>query len=146
VGDIVADHGPMAVGALCGKGVSWFTAAESAGAVFAEARSIEGASWSAAHQEEQRVQAELLRCIFGNPFRPVRLDPAFLPPIVATLARAGYEERLPNGDLDPERLTVLADALEEHGAAGELVEHLRSTRRHVRGCHVLDLILRQTGS
>jgi hypothetical protein len=33
---------------------------------------------------------------------------------------------------------VLADALEELGAAGETVGHLRSAGPHVRGCHVVD--------
>jgi RNA-directed DNA polymerase len=35
----------------------------------------------------------------------------------------------------------LADALEENGASGELLEHLRSPGPHVRGCWALDLVL-----
>src|SRR5262249_41849422 len=73
VGDIIADHGPMAVEAVCEQGVSWFTPAESTGAVAAEARSDQGVSWSTAHQEEQHAQAALLRDIFGNPFRPLKV-------------------------------------------------------------------------
>src|SRR5688572_16857480 len=42
---------------------------------------------------------------------------------------------------DPHRLSVLADALEEAGATGELVAHLRSPGPHVRGCWALDLVL-----
>ena len=60
----------------------------------------------------------------------------------ASLARAAYEERhLPGGELDPHRLGVLADALEEDGAPAELVAHLRGPGPHVRGCHVVDLCL-----
>jgi hypothetical protein len=53
------------------------------------------------------------------------------------------ERELPNGHLDGHRLAVLADALEEAGADGELVEHLRGPGPHYRGCHVVDLILQK---
>jgi hypothetical protein len=43
--------------------------------------------------------------------------------------------------LDPDRLAVLADAMEEAGADAEMVEHLRGPGPHVRGCLVLDLLL-----
>jgi hypothetical protein len=86
-----------------------------------------------------------LRDIFGNPFRTLpRIDLAWLAwvgGVVPTLARAAYEERLlPSGTLDPERLSVLADALEEAGADADLFAHLRSPGPHVRGCHVVDLL------
>ena len=58
------------------------------------------------------------------------------------MARAAYEERfLPSGELDPARLSVLADALEEAGAEGELLAHLRGPGPHVRGCWAVDLVL-----
>jgi hypothetical protein len=97
---------------------------------------------AAAHGPEDRAQAALVRDLFGNPFRPLTLDPARRSPTVASLARAAYEERhLPSGEFDPHRLAVLADALEEAGAPGELVAHLRGPGPHVRGCHVVDLCL-----
>jgi hypothetical protein len=49
--------------------------------------------------------------------------------------------QFPSGELDPHRLAVLADALEEAGAPAELVEHLRSPGPHVRGCWPVDLCL-----
>jgi hypothetical protein len=63
--------------------------------------------------------------------------------LVASLAAAAYEERLPlNGTLDPARLAVLSDALEEAGCADEaILSHLRSPGPHVRGCWALDLVL-----
>jgi hypothetical protein len=61
---------------------------------------------------------------------------------VSGLARAAYDERLmPGGELDPHRLAVLSDALEEAGASDELTAHLRSPGPHARGCHVVDLCL-----
>jgi hypothetical protein len=43
---------------------------------------------------------------------------------------------------DPANISVLADALEESGAAEEMVSHLRSGLPHVRGCHVVDICWR----
>ena len=59
------------------------------------------------------------------------------------LARPAYEDRLlPSGHLDPVRLAVLADALEEAGCTDEsILTHLRSAGPHVRGCWALDLVL-----
>jgi hypothetical protein len=62
------------------------------------------------------LKARLLRDLFGNPFRLVVLDPAWLSPGVLALARAAHDERvMPSGELDGARLAVLADALEEAG-------------------------------
>jgi hypothetical protein len=83
-----------------------------------------------------------VRCVFGNPFRHVALTPTARTPLVVALAEAAYAERLmPGGELDPERLAVLADALEEEGEVAELVDHLRAPGPHVRGCHLVDLCL-----
>jgi hypothetical protein len=61
---------------------------------------------------------------------------------VLSLAEAAYQERLlPSGELDPQRLAVLADALEEAGAEGDLLAHLRGPGPHVRGCWALDAAL-----
>jgi hypothetical protein len=62
---------------------------------------------------------------------------------VTPLASVAYEDRaLPSGELDPARLSVLADALEDAGCTDpDLLGHLRSAGPHVRGCWVVDLIL-----
>jgi hypothetical protein len=84
----------------------------------------------------------LIRDIFGDPFRPITVPSSHRTPAVVSLAQAAYDERhLPGGELDPHRLAVLADALEEVGTTGELVTHLRGPGPHVRGCHVVDLYL-----
>jgi hypothetical protein len=81
-------------------------------------------------------QADLLRELIGNPFRPVALGPAQRTPTVASLAAAIYEESA------FDRLPILADALEDAGCADRaLLDHLRGGGPHVRGCWALDLIL-----
>jgi hypothetical protein len=93
-------------------------------------------------RRELKAQVGLIRDVFGNPFHPITLVTAHRTPTIVSLARAAYDERrLPSGELDPHRLAVLADALEEAGAATELVEHLRSPGPHVRGCFAVDLCL-----
>jgi hypothetical protein len=97
-----------------------------------------------AERAEQGRQAVLLRDVFGPlPFRPVPVDPAWLSwsdGTVVRLAEAAYDEwHLPAGTLDPARLAVLADALEEAGCQdAEILGHLRGPGPHVRGCHVVD--------
>jgi hypothetical protein len=58
------------------------------------------------------------------------------------VAQAAYEERsLPAGEMDPVRLAILADALEEAGCGNEaILGHLRGPGPHVRGCWVVDLV------
>jgi hypothetical protein len=93
-------------------------------------------------RREDGEQARLLLDVLGNPFRPLAVPPACLSPTVIRLARAAYEEReLPSGHLDPARLNVLADSLEDAGAAQALIDHLRSPGPHVRGCFAVDLLL-----
>jgi hypothetical protein len=92
-------------------------------------------------------QANLLRCIFCNPFRPPPPIPAawltWNDSTIPRLAEVAYEERqLPSGHLDFARLAILADALEEAGCqVAEVLDHLRGTGPHVRGCWPVDLIL-----
>jgi hypothetical protein len=93
--------------------------------------------------EERRGQCGLIRETFGNPFRPVTVKPAWQAPQVAALAQAAYDRReLPAGTLDPARLAVLANALEDAGFdQTDLLDHLRGPGPHVRGCWVIDLLL-----
>jgi hypothetical protein len=83
----------------------------------------------------------LFDCVFGNPFRSVALDPAWLgwnDGCIVKLAKVIYHERA----FSTERMGVLADALEDAGCADRFVlGHLRGPGPHVRGCFVVDLIL-----
>jgi hypothetical protein len=62
---------------------------------------------------------------------------------VVALARAAYDQReLPAGTLDPARLAVQADALEEAGCTdADILNHCRRPGVHVRGCWAVDLLL-----
>jgi hypothetical protein len=81
----------------------------------------------------------LARDLFGHPFRPVVIEPAWLAwngGTVARLAEAIYVNR------DFDRLPILADALEEAGCAdADLLQHCRSREEHARGCWAVDAIL-----
>jgi hypothetical protein len=93
--------------------------------------------------EEGMDTSDLIREIFGNPFRPVTLDAAWRTPTVLALATAAYENHiLPAGTLEPARVGVLADALEDVGCTNEaILSHCRGPGPHVRGCWVIDLLL-----
>ena len=86
--------------------------------------------------DEMRVQARIVRCVFGNPFRSVDADPQWLTPTAVALADAIYAGRA------FDRLPVLADALDEAGCDNaDVLAHCRGGGPHVRGCWVVDLIL-----
>ena len=78
----------------------------------------------------------VLRDIFGNPFRPVIINSAWLTPKVTTLAQSIYDNRA------FERMPELADALQEAGCDNQdILSHCRGPGPHVKGCWVVDLLL-----
>ncbi len=97
------------------------------------------ATAQAAYAKEWRAQADLVRDLVGNPFRPSKLDPTWLGwdgGRVARLAQDIYENR------EFGLMPVFADALEEAGCTdAEILAHCRSGGEHVRGCWVVDLVL-----
>ena len=77
-------------------------------------------------------QVQILRDIFGNPFRPVALDPHWLTADVVALARGIYDDRA------FDRLPILADALIDAGCDNaNILGPRRSDGPHVRGCWVV---------
>ena len=79
-----------------------------------------------------------LRCIFGNPFRPARVEPSWLRWGDGAVRRIA--ETI-NDEGDFARVGVLADALQDAGCDDErLLAHLRDPGPHVRGCWVIDLL------
>jgi hypothetical protein len=100
---------------------------------------------------EEAEQCRLLRDIFGNPFHP--LPPrkgkrawedqkhhwlAWQDGTILNMAQAIYDDRA--FDL----LSVLADALEEAGCTNpDVLAHCRGSETHVRGCWLLDLLLKK---
>ena len=85
---------------------------------------------------EQVRQSELLRDIFGNPFRPVSFSPEWRTSTAVTLASQMYESR------EFSAMPILADALQDAGCDNtDILEHCRGACPHVRGCWVVDLVL-----
>jgi hypothetical protein len=81
-------------------------------------------------------QAEILRCVAGNPFRRSRFDPAWHTSDVRAIAAGVY------ADAAFDRLPILADAFQDAGCtAARLLAHLRSGGPHARGCWAVDLVL-----
>jgi hypothetical protein len=84
-------------------------------------------------------QCHLLRCIFGNPFRSVAIDPSWLTPNVVTLGQATYEDRA------FDRMPTLGHTLEEAGCDNpDILTHCWSQTEHVRGCWAVDALLGKT--
>jgi hypothetical protein len=85
---------------------------------------------------EQVRQSELLRDIFGNPFRPVAFSPECRTDTAVALARQMYDSR------DFSAMPILADALQDAGCDNaDLLGHCRGPGPHVRGCWAVDLVL-----
>ena len=89
-----------------------------------------------AYPELRLLYVELLRDIFGNPFRPVTVLPEWRTSTVLALATGIYEEKA------FDRMPILADALQDAGCSNEdILDHCRGPGPHVRGCFLIDLIL-----
>jgi hypothetical protein len=86
---------------------------------------------------EERAQCDLLRDIFGNPFRPMAFDPTWRTDTAVALAKGMYESR------DFGAMPILADALQDAGCDNaDVLNHCRDEKQpHVRGCWVVDLVL-----
>jgi hypothetical protein len=80
------------------------------------------------------LQRWLVRCIFRYPLLRLTLNATSA--TATTLAQSVYSNR------SFEQLPILADALEETGCSdAELLEHLRGSGPHTRGCWALDAVL-----
>lgn len=97
------------------------------------------AGCSAGGKQGEPILCDLVRCVFGNPFCPVCVDPSWhtwnhgtIPRLAETIYRNRSFEDLP----------ILADALEDAGCTeAQILEHCRQQSIHVRGCHVVDLLM-----
>ena len=79
---------------------------------------------------------DIIRDLFGDPFRPVAFDLRWRTTDAIGLARAIYDDRA------FDRLPILADALMDAGCDDEdILAHCRTDGPHVRGCWVVDLVL-----
>jgi hypothetical protein len=89
-----------------------------------------------ASAEKARL-SQLVRDIFGNPYRPVVLCPSWRTSTAVALALQMYEGR------DFGAMPILADAIQDAGCEDPaILGHCRgATATHVRGCWVVDLVL-----
>lgn len=86
---------------------------------------------------DERPAADLLlRCIFGNPFVTVALDPIWKTSDVVSLAHTIYDTSA------FDRLSSLAVALRDAGCDNnDILSHCDNNGPHARGCWVVDLLL-----
>lgn len=102
---------------------------------------LKGVRGPAAEAHDLVLHADLIREVFGNPFRPAAVDPAWLAwnnGVAADLTRTIYEEKSFG------QFPVLADILEEAGCRDEaILSHGRGGGPHARGCWVLDILMGQ---
>jgi hypothetical protein len=105
----------------------------------AERQAGDEAAYALGAAAEEAAQADLLRELIGNPFRPVVVAPEWLAwsdGAVRKLAAGLYEERA------FERMGILGDALEEAGCGDDaILAHCRGEANHVRGCWLVDLLM-----
>ncbi|AMV28246.1 hypothetical protein VT84_27835 [Gemmata sp. SH-PL17] len=87
-----------------------------------------------------RASANRLRDVVGNPFRPVTFSPEWRTETTIALARQMYTSR------DFSAMPILADALQDAGCDNsDVLNHCRDTgATHVRGCWVVDMVLRKS--
>ncbi len=91
---------------------------------------------SYAQKREERALVAIVRDIFGNPYRPVVTNPAWLTSDVVNLAKAIYDEQA------FDRMVKLADSLKQVGCdQPDILAHCTGKGPHVRGCWVIDLLL-----
>jgi hypothetical protein len=96
----------------------------------------QGVDWSGGRNAEFVAQCDLIRCVFGNPFRTIPFDSAWISSTARQVAQAIYDDR------DFDRMPILADALEDAGCTSEeVLAHCRGESPHVSGCWVVDWIL-----
>jgi hypothetical protein len=85
---------------------------------------------------EKEPHSQIIRDVFGNPFRVVMVEPAWLTSNVVSLAQTIYDDRA------FDRMPLLGDAIDETGCdSSDILDHCRSPVEHVRGCWVVDALL-----
>jgi hypothetical protein len=84
-----------------------------------------------------RLICNLIRDLYGNPFREVKYDKTWRTDTAVSLARTMYDLR------EFGAMPILADALQDVGCDNaDVLDHCRDTAlTHVRGCWVVDLVL-----
>lgn len=101
------------------------------------------ADWAGkwARDMDRLAQCDILRDIFGNPFRDIAISPIWR---TWNEGAARKLARVIHADRSFDQLPILGDALEEAGCDDEaILAHCRESGVHVRGCWVLELLLEE---
>jgi hypothetical protein len=108
------------------------------GIITAEAASDpKGFFWKSTEKAELTIQANFLGDLAGIPARAATFDPAWRNSATMKLAQTMYDDR------SFDRLPILADALQAAGCNNsDILEHCRRPGVHIRGCWVLDMLLK----
>jgi hypothetical protein len=89
-----------------------------------------------AFEAEEAAEADLLRCVFGSPFRRTAFKAKWKTAAVIALAQQMYDSR------DFTTMPSLADALRDAGCDNEaILSHCGGPGPHVRGCWPVDMLL-----
>lgn len=97
-------------------------------------RALSAAAYRNTLDTDTPLFLRFVRDVAGNPFRRSSMPSPMLN--VTRLARAIYAKRA------FDRLPILADTLEDSGCIDQgILEHLRDSGPHVRGCWALDMVL-----
>jgi hypothetical protein len=98
-------------------------------------RALSAAAYRSSLDTDTPLFLRFVHDVVGNPFRPV-IDAGWRMQKVMHLARAIYAERA------FDRLPILGDTLEDAGCTAQgILNHLRDSGPHVRGCWALDMAL-----
>ena len=85
---------------------------------------------------EKRRQADVIRDVYGNPYRPAVFDPAWRSEAAVALAKSM------DSTCTFDAMPILADALQEAGCdSPDILQHCRGESTHFRGCWVVDTVL-----
>lgn len=96
----------------------------------------DAAALSGDTRTEFRIQAALVKDIFGNPFQPMIAEPCWKSSTVLDLARTIYDRHR------YELLPLLGDALMDAGCdSADWIDHCQYDAPHARGCWVIDSLL-----
>ena len=129
-----AAHSHAATAAKVAHGASALAAADAPATIIDGP--LGGRTGRTDYEAELAAQADLLRDIFGNPFRSVEFHLEWFTSDVLALARGIYADRA------FDRMPILADALQDAGCDDDdILTHCREPREHARGCWVVDLLL-----
>jgi hypothetical protein len=89
-------------------------------------------------KQESDYMLALFHDIFGNSFRQLTANSAWLTSTVLALATGIYEEKA------FDRMPIIADALQDASCDNEdILTHCRGPGPHTRGCWVVDLVLNE---